>query len=45
MAAELGDIGEFGFIDRIRRGCVVRAQGVVCAIGDDAAAFVPPPAS
>lgn len=38
----LGQIGEFGFIERIRRGCVVRPEGVVTAIGDDAAAFITP---
>jgi len=42
VAAGLEDIGEFGFIARIRRGCVVNDAGVVRAIGDDAAAFVPP---
>lgn len=35
----LKDIGEFGFIRRIRNGCVVRPEGVVRGIGDDAAAF------
>jgi thiamine-monophosphate kinase len=37
----LQDIGEFGFIDRIRKGCVVRPRNVVRPIGDDAAAFTP----
>jgi thiamine-monophosphate kinase len=32
-------IGEFGFIARIRRGCLVRPEGVILGIGDDAAAF------
>ena len=36
---KLKDIGEFGFIDRIRNGCLIRTDGVVQAIGDDAAAF------
>ena len=36
---KLRDIGEFGFIERIKRGCVVRPDNVVNAIGDDAAAF------
>ena len=36
---KLKDIGEFGFIDRIRNGCLIRPDGVVQAIGDDAAAF------
>jgi thiamine-monophosphate kinase len=39
---ELKEIGEFGFIRRISRGCVVRPEGVERAIGDDAAAFVVP---
>ena len=33
----LKEIGEFGFIDRISRGCFIRPDGVVTAIGDDAA--------
>jgi thiamine-monophosphate kinase len=36
---KLKDIGEFGFIDKISRGCLIRPDGVVRAIGDDAAAF------
>jgi thiamine-monophosphate kinase len=35
----LKDIGEFGFIRRIRRGCLTRPEGVLQGIGDDAAAF------
>jgi len=35
----LKDIGEFGFIQRIRRGCLIRPERVVRGIGDDAAAF------
>ena len=35
----LKEIGEFGFIRRISRDCVVRPDGVVRPIGDDAAAF------
>jgi thiamine-monophosphate kinase len=35
----LKDIGEFGFIRRISRGCVIRTDTVCKAIGDDAAAF------
>lgn len=35
----LKHIGEFGFIERIRRGCVINPRGIVKAIGDDAAAF------
>nr|HID60069.1 thiamine-phosphate kinase [Desulfobacterales bacterium] len=37
------DIGEFGFIRRISRGCLVRPKHVLKGIGDDAAAFVPSP--
>jgi thiamine-monophosphate kinase len=32
-------IGEFGFIQKISRGCVIRPDSIVKAIGDDAAAF------
>ncbi len=39
----LKDIGEFGFIKRISRGCLIRPQSVIKAIGDDAAAFIPAP--
>jgi thiamine-monophosphate kinase len=39
----LKQIGEFGFIQRIRNGCLIRPQGVVRAIGDDAAAIAPEP--
>ena len=35
----LKEIGEFGFINRISRGCLIRPEGVVTAIGDDAAAL------
>jgi thiamine-monophosphate kinase len=35
----LKDIGEFGFIRRISHGCLIRPDGVVRGIGDDAAAF------
>jgi thiamine-monophosphate kinase len=35
----LKDIGEFGFIERISRGCLIRPQNIIKAIGDDAAAF------
>lgn len=35
----LREIGEFGFIDRIQKGCLIRPERVVKAIGDDAAAF------
>ena len=33
------DIGEFGFIDKISRGCLIRPESILKAIGDDAAAF------
>ena len=33
----LKEIGEFGFIERISRGCLIRPEGVFTAIGDDAA--------
>lgn len=39
---ELKEIGEFGFIRRVSRGCLIRPEGVTRAIGDDAAAFVIP---
>ncbi len=35
----LKDIGEFGFIKKISRGCLIRPDNIVKAIGDDAAAF------
>lgn len=34
---KLKDIGEFGFIERISRGCLIRPEGIVKGIGDDAA--------
>lgn len=39
---ELSEIGEFGFIRRVSRGCLIRPEGVERAIGDDAAAFAVP---
>ncbi len=33
----LAEIGEFGFIDRVSRDCLVRPSGVVLGIGDDCA--------
>jgi thiamine-monophosphate kinase len=36
---KLRDIGEFGFIEKISRGCLIRPDNIVKAIGDDAAAF------
>ena len=35
----LKNIGEFGFIKKISRGCLIRPDHIVKAIGDDAAAF------
>jgi thiamine-monophosphate kinase len=39
----LKDIGEFGFIKKISRGCLIRPESIVKAIGDDAAAFTTDP--
>jgi thiamine-monophosphate kinase len=39
----LDAIGEFGFIKKISRGCLIRPHNVIKAIGDDAAAFVVEP--
>jgi len=36
---KLKDIGEFGFIDKINRGCLIRPDNILKGIGDDAAAF------
>ena len=36
---KLKDIGEFGFIDKISQGCLIRSDNIIKAIGDDAAAF------
>ena len=36
---ELREIGEFGFIRRVSRGCLIRPEGVERSIGDDAAAI------
>ena len=35
----LKQIGEFGFIDKISTGCLIRPDNIIRAIGDDAAAF------
>lgn len=35
----LEEMGEFGFIGRIAQGCIVRPEGVIKGIGDDAAVF------
>jgi thiamine-monophosphate kinase len=36
---DLKKIGEFGFINKISRSCVIRPDNIIRAIGDDAAAF------
>ena len=35
----LKQIGEFGFIKKVSRGCLIRPQHIIKPIGDDAAAF------
>lgn len=37
----LKEIGEFGFIKRISRGCLIQPDRIIKGIGDDAAAFIP----
>ena len=39
---KLKEIGEFGFINKISRGCLIRPNNIIRAIGDDAAAFTVP---
>ena len=39
----LKEIGEFGFIKKISRGCLIRPDNIIRAIGDDAAAFMTAP--
>jgi len=39
----LKNIGEFGFIKKISRGCLIRPDNIIKAIGDDAAAFTVEP--
>jgi len=39
----LNEIGEFGFIQKISRGCLIRPENVIKSIGDDAAAFTVEP--
>ncbi|HBZ01961.1 MAG TPA: thiamine-phosphate kinase [candidate division Zixibacteria bacterium] len=36
---KIKDIGEFGFIDRIKSGCLIREKDVIKAIGDDCCVF------
>jgi thiamine-monophosphate kinase len=40
---KLKEIGEFGFIKKISRGCLIRPDNIIKAIGDDAAAFATAP--
>jgi thiamine-monophosphate kinase len=39
----LKEIGEFGFIKKISRGCLIRPDTIIKGIGDDAAAFMTEP--
>ena len=39
----LKEIGEFGFIKKISRGCLIRPDSIIKGIGDDAAAFITEP--
>ena len=39
------DLGEFGFIDRIKKGCISRESGVIAGIGDDCAVLKSPDGS
>lgn len=39
---DLGQIGEFGLIKKLSDGCLIRKEGIIKAIGDDAAAFITP---
>ena len=43
MTMDLKQIGEFGFINKISRGCVIRPDNIIRSIGDDAAAFTVAP--
>ena len=36
---KLKDVGEFGFIERIKRGCLIRDSNVIRGIGDDCCVF------
>ena len=36
---KLKDIGEFGFIERIKDGCLIRDENVISGIGDDCCVF------
>ena len=39
VEVKLKDIGEFGFIERIRKGCLTRDKDVIRGIGDDCCVF------
>jgi thiamine-monophosphate kinase len=39
----LKEIGEFGFIQKISQGCLIRPDNIIKGIGDDAAAFITEP--
>jgi len=39
----LKEIGEFGFIKKISRGCLIRPDRIIKGIGDDAAVFITDP--
>ncbi len=41
MGTPLSDIGEFGFIERVNRQMILRPEGVLQGIGDDASVFEP----
>jgi thiamine-monophosphate kinase len=34
---KMRELGEFGFIDRIKKDCLVRSEGIIKAMGDDCA--------
>ncbi len=42
---KLKDIGEFGLIEKLSRGCLIRPENIIKAIGDDAAVFLTEPGS
>ena len=42
---KINELGEFGFIDRIKKDCLVRPEGIIKAIGDDCAVLKSPDGS
>ncbi len=42
---KINELGEFGFIDRIKEGCLIRSEGIIKAIGDDCAVLKSPDGS